>query len=78
MSFAVEEYLIGRGIPAYALDGDNMRHGLNSNLGFSDQDREENIRRVAEVAKLFADSGAVCLCSFVSPFAKVPCPVSSR
>ncbi|KAB7501653.1 Bifunctional 3'-phosphoadenosine 5'-phosphosulfate synthase, partial [Armadillidium nasatum] len=70
VSFALEEYLISRGIPAYALDGDNMRHGLNSNLGFSDEDREENIRRVAEVAKLFADSGVVALCSFVSPFAK--------
>ena len=71
MSFALEEYLISRGIPAYGLDGDNMRHGLNKNLGFSDKDREENIRRVAEVAKLFADSGVITLCSFVSPFAKV-------
>jgi len=70
LSFALEEYLVSRGIPAYGLDGDNMRHGLNRNLGFSDEDREENIRRVAEVAKLFADSGSVCLCSFVSPFAK--------
>lgn len=70
VSFAMEEYLVSRGIPAYGLDGDNMRHGLNKNLGFSDEDREENIRRVAEVAKLFADSGVVSLCSFVSPFAK--------
>ncbi|KAF2361385.1 Adenylyl-sulfate kinase [Trinorchestia longiramus] len=70
VSFALEEYLVSRGIPAYGLDGDNMRHGLNKNLGFSDEDREENIRRVAEVAKLFADSGVVSLCSFVSPFAK--------
>ncbi|XP_018023456.1 bifunctional 3'-phosphoadenosine 5'-phosphosulfate synthase isoform X2 [Hyalella azteca] len=70
LSFALEEYLVGRGIPAYGLDGDNMRTGLNKNLGFSDDDREENIRRVAEVAKLFADSGVVSLCSFVSPFAK--------
>lgn len=62
---------MSRGIPAYGLDGDNMRHGLNKNLGFSDEDREENIRRVAEVAKLFADSGVVSLCSFVSPFSKV-------
>lgn len=59
------------GIPAYGLDGDNIRTGLNKNLGFSKEDREENIRRVAEVAKLFADSGVVCLCSFVSPFAEV-------
>lgn len=70
ISFALEEYLISRGIPAYCLDGDNMRHGLNKNLGFSDEDREENIRRVSEVAKLFADSGVVALCSFVSPFSK--------
>ena len=59
------------GIPAYGLDGDNIRTGLNKNLGFSKEDRQENIRRVAEVAKLFADSGVVALCSFVSPFAEV-------
>lgn len=70
VSFGVEEYLCMHGIPAYALDGDNIRHGLNKNLGFSSQDREENIRRVAEVAKLFADSGVVCLTSFISPYAK--------
>ncbi|KAH7986426.1 hypothetical protein HPB52_024981 [Rhipicephalus sanguineus] len=70
VSFGVEEYLCLHGIPAYALDGDNIRHGLNKNLGFSSQDREENIRRVAEVAKLFADSGVVCLTSFISPYAK--------
>ena len=45
LSFALEEYLVSRGIPAYGLDGDNMRHGLNKNLGFSDEDREENIRQ---------------------------------
>ena len=60
-----------RGIPAFSLDGDNMRFGLNSDLGFSDEDRQENIRRVAEVAKLFAESGVVTLCSFVSPFREV-------
>ena len=60
-----------RGIPAFSLDGDNMRFGLNSDLGFSTQDRQENIRRVAEVAKLFAESGVVTLCSFVSPFREV-------
>lgn len=59
------------GIPAYGLDGDNIRKGLNKNLGFSKEEREENIRRVAEVARLFADSGVVALCSFVSPFAEV-------
>ncbi|XP_060800913.1 bifunctional 3'-phosphoadenosine 5'-phosphosulfate synthase isoform X2 [Amyelois transitella] len=70
VAFALEAYLVSKGIPAYGLDGDNIRTGLNKNLGFSKEDREENIRRVAEVAKLFADSGVVCLCSFVSPFAE--------
>lgn len=70
ISFALEKYLVSRGIPAYGLDGDNIRTGLNKNLGFSQEDREENIRRVAEVGKLFADSGVVALCSFVSPFQK--------
>ena len=61
---------MSRGIPSYGLDGDNIRTGLNKNLGFAPEDREENIRRVAEVGKLFADSGVVALCSFVSPFKK--------
>merc|ERR1719228_1615978 len=68
VAFALEEYLVARGIPAYGLDGDNVRTGLNKNLGFAQEDRVENIRRVAEVGKLFADSGVVALCSFVSPF----------
>ena len=71
ISFAVEEYLCSRGIPSYGLDGDNVRTGLNKNLGFSPADREENIRRISEVAKLFADAGIVTLSSFISPFAKV-------
>lgn len=71
ISFELEAYLVSRGIPAYGLDGDNVRTGLNANLGFSKEDREENIRRVSHVAKLFADSGVVALCSFVSPFAEV-------
>lgn len=71
ISFALEDYLVSHGIPCYSLDGDNIRHGLNKNLGFSAEDREENIRRVAEVAKLFADAGLVCVTSFISPFAKV-------
>lgn len=50
LSFALEDYLVMRGIPAFSLDGDNMRFGLNADLGFSDEDRQENIRRVAEVA----------------------------
>ncbi|KAK0161110.1 hypothetical protein PV327_009623 [Microctonus hyperodae] len=70
IAFQVENFLVKHGIPAYGLDGDNMRTGLNKNLGFSKDDRKENIRRVAEVAKLFADSGHITLCSFVSPFAK--------
>ncbi|XP_014476620.1 PREDICTED: bifunctional 3'-phosphoadenosine 5'-phosphosulfate synthase-like [Dinoponera quadriceps] len=69
ISFQLEEYLVSRGIPAYSLDGDNIRTGLNRNLGFSKEDREENVRRVAEVARLFADGGVIALCSFVSPFA---------
>ena len=71
ISFALEEYLCGRGIPAYVLDGDNIRTGLNKNLGFSPEDREENIRRISEVSKLFADGGIVCISSFISPFKKV-------
>ncbi|XP_017756427.1 PREDICTED: bifunctional 3'-phosphoadenosine 5'-phosphosulfate synthase [Eufriesea mexicana] len=68
IAFQVEAILVNHGIAAYGLDGDNVRSGLNCNLGFSKEDRKENIRRVAEVAKLFADSGQICLCSFVSPF----------
>ena len=70
LSFALEQWLVSRGISAYGLDGDNVRTGLNKNLGFTPEDREENIRRVAEVAKLFADSGSVALCAFVSPYRK--------
>lgn len=70
IAFELEAFLVSKGIPAYGLDGDNIRTGLNKNLGFTQADREENIRRVAEVAKLFADSGVVAICSFVSPFAE--------
>lgn len=70
LSFAVEAELCRRGVPAYGLDGDNMRTGLNKNLGFSPEDRAENIRRVGEVSKLFADGGIVSLASFISPFRK--------
>ena len=55
---------------AYLLDGDNLRHGLNGNLGFSAEDRAENVRRTAQVARLFADSGAIALVSLVSPYAR--------
>ncbi|GMS86183.1 hypothetical protein PENTCL1PPCAC_8358, partial [Pristionchus entomophagus] len=67
VSFALEKALTQMGIPCYGLDGDNIRHGLCKNLGFSIEDRLENIRRVSEVAKLFADSGMVTLASFISP-----------
>ncbi|CAG9854903.1 unnamed protein product [Phyllotreta striolata] len=67
ISFSLEERLVTSGVPSYSLDGDNIRHGLNKNLGFSEEERQENIRRVAEVARLFADAGHVCLCSFISP-----------
>ena len=65
---AVERRLLERRQPAYLLDGDNLRHGLNAGLGFSDDDRAENVRRVAEVARLFADAGVVSLVSLISPF----------
>jgi adenylylsulfate kinase-like enzyme len=72
ISFALEEYLVKNNkITTYCLDGDNIRFGLNSNLGFSPTDRTENIRRIGEVAKLFADSGLVCLASFISPYENV-------
>uniref|UniRef100_A0A915DGV3 Adenylyl-sulfate kinase n=1 Tax=Ditylenchus dipsaci TaxID=166011 RepID=A0A915DGV3_9BILA len=68
ISFALEKTLIKLGLPAYGLDGDNVRHGLCKNLGFKDDDRAENIRRVAELSKLFADMGIITLVSFISPF----------
>lgn len=64
----VEKKLIDRGVLAYVLDGDNVRHGLNADLGFGEKDRTENIRRIAEVAKLMADAGVVVLTAFISPF----------
>lgn len=65
---AVESYLNQNGVHTYLLDGDNVRHGLNKDLGFSEADREENIRRIGEVAKLFLDAGVIVLTSFISPF----------
>src|SRR5512146_3186129 len=65
---AVEEELFGRGHRVYVLDGDNIRHGLNRDLGFSPADRAENIRRIGEVAKLFADAGVLTLTAFISPY----------
>jgi len=67
----LEKRLIRDGKLCYRLDGDNIRHGLNSDLGFSDEDREENIRRVAEVAALFKDAGMITLVSFIAPSGKM-------
>lgn len=69
-AFSLEHELIKKGYLAYVLDGDNVRHGLNKNLGFSLADREENIRRIAEVAKLFSDAGVIAMTSFISPYRK--------
>lgn len=67
---AIEQALLQRGLNAYRLDGDNIRFGLNKDLGFSEADRNENIRRISEVAKLFTDSCCVTLTSFISPYIK--------
>jgi adenylyl-sulfate kinase len=69
VAVALERRLVAEGRAAYVLDGDNLRHGLNSNLGFDHESRTENVRRAAEAAKLLADSGAVALVSLVSPYA---------
>ena len=68
IAHAVEEELYTRGHLSYVLDGDNVRHGLNKNLGFSPEDREENIRRIGEVAKLFAQAGVITMTAFISPY----------
>ncbi|HLG41966.1 MAG TPA: adenylyl-sulfate kinase [Planctomycetota bacterium] len=68
IAVALEQVLLQRGKLAYRLDGDNIRHGLNKNLGFSAEDRAENIRRIGEVAKLFADGGIIAVTSFISPY----------
>jgi len=64
----LEEMLFERGVKTYVLDGDNVRHGLNNNLGFSPEDRSENIRRIGEVSKLLVDSGLVVMTAFISPY----------
>lgn len=66
----VENQLNKLGFHTYLLDGDNIRHGLNKDLGFSEKDRSENIRRIAEVSKLFVDAGIITLTAFISPFIK--------
>jgi len=68
LAFAVEQELVARGIAAYVLDGDNIRFGLNRDLGFAPEDRTENIRRIGEVCRLFQDAGLVVLTAFVSPY----------
>jgi len=68
IAFTAEHILVERGRLAYVLDGDNIRHGMNKNLGFSAEDRTENIRRIGEVGKLFADAGLITFTSFVSPY----------
>jgi len=67
---AVDALLYKRGCHSYLLDGDNVRHGLNGDLGFSDEDRVENIRRISQVSKLFIDSGLIVSTAFISPFAR--------
>lgn len=68
IAHAVEKELHDQGIRTYVLDGDNIRHGLNSNLGFSPEDRKENIRRIGEVARLMADAGVLTFAAFISPY----------
>lgn len=67
---ALEQYLLQKGVNSYRLDGDNVRFGLNKDLGFSEADRNENIRRISEVAKLFSDSCCITVTSFISPYIK--------
>ncbi len=68
LAFALEERLFLEGFQVYVLDGDNLRHGLNADLGFSHADRSENVRRVGEVAALFADAGFICISALISPY----------
>lgn len=66
----VERELFDKGVSTYVFDGDNVRHGINSNLGFSREDRKENLRRIAELSKLFVDAGMIVLAAFISPYKK--------
>ena len=68
LAHVLEEKLFNEGFRTYVLDGDNVRHGMNSNLGFSDQDRKENIRRIGEVSKLMIEAGIIVMTAFISPF----------
>ncbi len=68
LAAGVEEAFVGGGRPAFLLDGDNLRHGLNADLGFSDRDRTENVRRAGEVARMFAEAGSLALIALICPF----------
>ena len=68
LAAGLERRLLERHCATYLLDGDNVRHGLNRDLGFAPEDRSENNRRIGEVAKLFTDAGVLCLCAFISPY----------
>lgn len=68
LAMGLERRLLGLGYACYTLDGDNIRQGLNGDLGFSPEDRAENIRRIGEVAALFADAGLICITAFISPY----------
>jgi bifunctional enzyme CysN/CysC len=68
VAVVLEQLLVGMGRPAYRLDGDNLRHGLNADLGFTAADRSENVRRAGEVARLFADAGVVAIVPLISPY----------
>ena len=68
LAHVLEEKLFNEGCITYVLDGDNVRHGLNSNLGFSDSDRKENVRRIGEVSKLMLEAGIIVMTAFISPF----------
>ena len=68
LAFSLERLFVMNGFMSYVLDGDNIRHGLNKDLGFSPEDRVENIRRIGEVAALFSDSGVITMTSFISPY----------
>src|SRR5205085_3234592 len=70
IAVALEKRLLQNRVMGYVLDGDNIRHGMNKNLGFSAEDRAENIRRIGEVAKLFTDAGVIAITSFISPYKK--------
>ncbi|MFC9707578.1 adenylyl-sulfate kinase [Paenibacillus sp. NPDC056933] len=70
LAFALEQYLYEKGVHSYVLDGDNIRHGLNRDLGFTAEDRQENLRRIGEVSKLMVDAGLFVLSAFISPHAQ--------